>query len=279
MQRVEHSFNIEIATKYGIHIAILLKNIYFWISKNRANEKHYHEGKYWTYNSQKAFAELFPYLNERQVKYTLEKMKKDDLIIVGNFNENPYDKTCWYSLTEKALILLGENKKTAETPENIDETKLSNREDKTEYIDETKLSNRQDNFVSSYNDTDNKPYVKPIKKEEPQKKSQNSYEKIIDTYTDDPHLKETILEFIKMRKLKKNPPTDNALELIFKKLDKLSDSISGKIEILEQSIVNGYQGVFELKQDYKPQYGKQNKEPTGMDALKELADEWGVQLP
>lgn len=64
-----------------------------------------------------------------------------------------------------------------------------------------------------------------------------------------------------MRKLKKNPPTDNALELIFKKLDKLSDSISGKIEILEQSIVNGYQGVFELKQDYKPQYGKQN-EPT-----------------
>jgi len=33
------------------------------------------------------------------------------------------------------------------------------------------------------------------------------------------------------------------------------------------------------KQDYKPQYGKQNKEPTGMDALKELADEWGVQLP
>lgn len=117
------------------------------------------------------------------------------------------------------------------------------------------------------------------KKEEPQKKSQNSYEKIIDIYTDDPKLKETILEFIKMRKLKKNPPTDNALELIFKKLDKLSDSISGKIEILEQSIVNGYQGVFELKQDYKPQYGKQNKEPTGMDALKELADEWGVQLP
>jgi hypothetical protein len=33
------------------------------------------------------------------------------------------------------------------------------------------------------------------------------------------------------------------------------------------------------KQDFKPQYGKQNKEPTGMDALKELADEWGVQLP
>lgn len=98
-------------------------------------------------------------------------------------------------------------------------------------------------------------------KEEPQPKIKNTYKQIIDTYTDDPHLKETILEFIKMRKLKKNPPTDNALELIFKKLDKLSDSISGKIEILEQSIVNGYQGVFELKQDYKPQYGKQN-EPT-----------------
>jgi len=118
-----------------------------------------------------------------------------------------------------------------------------------------------------------------IKKEEPQKKSSNSYEKIIDTYTDNPNLKETILEFIKMRKLKKKPPTDKALALILKKLDKLSNTTSGKIEILEQSIIRCYEDVFEIKQDYKSQYGKQNKEPTGMDALKELADEWGVQLP
>lgn len=112
-----------------------------------------------------------------------------------------------------------------------------------------------------------------IKKEEPQKKPLNKYEQIIDTYTDDPKLKETILEFIKMRKLKKNPPTDNALVLIFKKLDKLSNNISGKIEILEQSIVNGYQGVFKLKQDFQ-----QQKPPNVNDAFDELASELGMKF-
>ena len=36
---MEHSFNIELAKEYGILEAILLKNIWFWIEKNRANEK------------------------------------------------------------------------------------------------------------------------------------------------------------------------------------------------------------------------------------------------
>ena len=36
---MEHSFNIELAKEYGILEAILLKNIWFWIEKKRANEK------------------------------------------------------------------------------------------------------------------------------------------------------------------------------------------------------------------------------------------------
>ena len=64
-----------------------------------------------------------------------------------------------------------------------------------------------------------------------------------------------------MRKLKKKPPTDNALSLILKKLDKLSNTTSGKIEILEQSIIRCYEDVFEIKQDYKQQYSYKQTEP------------------
>lgn len=45
-----HNFDINIAEKYGINAAIILQNMYYWIEKNRANEKHFHDGYYWTYN-------------------------------------------------------------------------------------------------------------------------------------------------------------------------------------------------------------------------------------
>ena len=69
-----HSFDVNIAKKYGVHEAILLNHLNFWIEKNRANDRHYYDGYYWTYSTKKAFAELFPYLTERQVGSVLEKL-------------------------------------------------------------------------------------------------------------------------------------------------------------------------------------------------------------
>lgn len=103
---MEHSFDIEIAKKYDIHTAILLKNLYFWIEKNRANGKHFYDGYYWTYNSKKAFAELFPYMTERQIDYTINKMEKAGLIIKGNYNKIAYDRTCWYAITKLGYSIL-----------------------------------------------------------------------------------------------------------------------------------------------------------------------------
>lgn len=103
---MEHSFDTEIATEYGIECAILLKNIYFWIEKNRANEKHFHDGNYWTYNSIKAFTELFPYISEKKARNALKKLENNGLIITGNYNKLSYDRTTWYAVTDKGKSLL-----------------------------------------------------------------------------------------------------------------------------------------------------------------------------
>ena len=58
-----HQFDTEIAKEYGVDIAIVVSNIAFWLQKNKANGKHIHDGKVWTYNSTKAFKELFPCLD------------------------------------------------------------------------------------------------------------------------------------------------------------------------------------------------------------------------
>ena len=54
-----------------------------------------------------------------------------------------------------------------------------------------------------------------------------------------------------MRINKKSKPTNRALELIFKKLDKFSISAPEKIKILEQSILNNWTDIYELKEEKK----------------------------
>lgn len=103
---MEHSFDIEIAQVYGIEAAIILKHLHFWIQKNEANDDNYFEGKYWTYNSIKAFADLFPYMTEKKIRSTLIKMEDQELIVTGNFNKSQYDRTKWYALTDKAYSIL-----------------------------------------------------------------------------------------------------------------------------------------------------------------------------
>lgn len=104
---MEHSFNVEAAKMIGIEGAILLKNIWWWCEKNAANEQNIHDGKAWTYNSIKAFGELFPYMTEKTIRNALKKMEKAGLIETGNYNKSAYDRTLWYSITEAGKNLLG----------------------------------------------------------------------------------------------------------------------------------------------------------------------------
>lgn len=103
---MEHHFNIEIATRYGILEAVILNNFYFWIKKNEANDKNFHDGYYWTYNSAKALHKLFPYASERKIRNAIKMLEDEGLIITGNYNQSAYDRTMWYALTENAISIL-----------------------------------------------------------------------------------------------------------------------------------------------------------------------------
>lgn len=95
-----HMFDIDIATRYGINAAVLFQNIAFWCNHSRANGTNYHDGLYWTYNSVKAFQELFPYLGKSQISSALQKLLDEGLIVKGNYNKVAYDRTAWYAVTE-----------------------------------------------------------------------------------------------------------------------------------------------------------------------------------
>lgn len=86
-----------------------------------------------------------------------------------------------------------------------------------------------------------------IKKERKKAAAGSSYDKIVSSYTDNEELKQALYEFIKMRKLIKKPLTDYALQRITSKLDSMTTDDGKKVAILNQSICNNWQGIFELK--------------------------------
>lgn len=100
---------------------------------------------------------------------------------------------------------------------------------------------------SSDHNIDNNNIDYKIVKKERKKAAKSSYEEILDSKELDPKLKAALIEFIKMRKLSKKPPTDYALELLIKRLFKLSSNTQEQIEIVEQSTLNNWQSFFPLK--------------------------------
>jgi hypothetical protein len=158
---MNHSFDIEIAAKYGINAAILLENIGFWVKQNEANNKNCYDGCYWTFNSWRAYAEMFPYLTQRQIQYALQKLVDEELIKTGNFNKAAYDRTKWYTLTEKGKKVV----RYFDTPKTLEQN-VECIEQNVECIEQncrmhsTKSDNPLDNNVQPIPDIN--PVINPV---------------------------------------------------------------------------------------------------------------------
>ena len=85
-------------------------------------------------------------------------------------------------------------------------------------------------------------------------------------------LKNTLLDFIEFRTKTKAPLTQKALELMLKKLDSIAGNEQEKIEIINQSIMNGWKGIFPLNNKSNPSspkiFGK-GKEQEYLDSIGE----------
>lgn len=167
---MNHSFNTTVAELYGLTEAIILENIYFWCKKNEANKK-LMNGEPWTYNSVKAFNEIFSYLSPSSISRALKNLETKGLVKIGCFNSNSYDRTKWYCITEKTKEFYEPKKEIVkEEPAKQDSTicqneksicqneKWNNQNEKS--ISENDESNSQKTKMNITDiNTDNKPDV------------------------------------------------------------------------------------------------------------------------
>ena len=106
---------------------------------------------------------------------------------------------------------------------------------------------------------------KPQKNTNNNDNNDNNENKII--YNADPALNQAIIEFVEFRKKIKKPMTEHAVDLMVKKLQKMTPDIGKQIEIINQSIMNGWQGIFPLKEEQQPKQQKKS-------GRKEAVPEW-----
>lgn len=148
---------------------------------------------------------------------------------------------------------------------------------------ETKGNTEIDIEIDKEIDIDKEDKKKEVKKETKKvskKVKTESFDSIIDSYTQSKDLKNALLEFVKMRQRIKKPMTNYALTLLTKKLDRMTASEDVKLEILNQSIVNGWQDIYELKQSRKEgtTNAKHVGSNTGTDATPERGIGWNRVL-
>jgi len=194
---MNHSFNVEIATKYGIEAAVLIENIAFWVNRNAANRKHFHDGYYWTYNSAKAYSELFPYINQRKIARVLLDLENAGMIKSAYLNENKYNRTKWFTITEKALkyfinqngetafvILSNGNDDMSNAECDFDKSTLSdiNLTDINTSINHSERTETIDNTYPTKDETKQNIQLEQLKQKYPQKKNelQELYEIIVE---------------------------------------------------------------------------------------------------
>lgn len=95
---LHHSFDIQLAAKYGVEEAILLHHFMHWIDINERAGRNQKDGKTWTYQTRKSIAEHFPYWTEDKVRRLTDKLVAQKILIKGNFNKMKFDHTIWYTI-------------------------------------------------------------------------------------------------------------------------------------------------------------------------------------
>ena len=86
--------NKTLTRELELNEVLVLQQINYWIEINKKLRKNYHDRKYWTYNSIRAWQKNnFDYMSFDTVKRTFSKLEKAGYLLVGNYNKDLRDKT------------------------------------------------------------------------------------------------------------------------------------------------------------------------------------------
>lgn len=91
-----------LAEKVGLNESIVLQQLHYWLM----DSKHFHDDHKWIYNTYSDWKKQFPFWSDKTIRRTITKLENEGLIISGNYNKLPIDKTKWYRINYEQLEIV-----------------------------------------------------------------------------------------------------------------------------------------------------------------------------
>lgn len=144
-------FDGAVAEMYGVDGAVFISRLQFWIEKNAANDRHYHEGRYWTYNSLRAMEKLFPFWSRRQIERIVKNLKDKGVLLTANYARDSYDRTLFYALDESKLPISPFGGDLSPNGEMINEQLKTHIREEEDKANKSEISNKPQQLADRYN--------------------------------------------------------------------------------------------------------------------------------
>lgn len=114
------------AMEVGVECGIVYHKLCAWVKHNINNERNFHDGYHWTYNSAKAFEKDFPFFSPQKIGRLLNKLEDAGYIKKGNYNKTPFDRTCWYACPLFEDEYLGKEKTRSDNGQGVNKSANDN---------------------------------------------------------------------------------------------------------------------------------------------------------
>lgn len=239
----EYHFNGELAQKYGVDEAVFLHALAFWVAKNQANGKHFHDGRTWTYNTRAAWVKLFPFWSAKQVRRITDHLVEEKAVLTGNFSEDKADRTLWYAMADHILETYGLLAPT------ICPNGQMHLPERAQPIAQTGKCNKET--------VTNQLYIPPTPQGDVRKKQgvPTKIKAILDDYAgEDMALAQALGDLMEIRAAKKAVNSDAAVRRLLNRLDKFSGGDrKRKLALLEEAVMNSWKTVYLPRGETPPQ--------------------------
>lgn len=119
---MRYSLEGELAKKYGIAEAFLLSYFQYYIeaAEKKQDPAKFHDGRYWTYASVREIERNMDFLKRGSIHNALKNLKECGLLLTGVFNKYAWDKTVWYTFSDRGREEVMSCPKSGQGVQNLD---------------------------------------------------------------------------------------------------------------------------------------------------------------
>jgi len=261
-----------LAMAIGLNEAIFLQQLHYWLGAS----KNFKDGKKWIYNTYDEWILQLKYMSLSTLKRTVKSLKSQNLIIVSNFDSKRSNQVNYYSINYDVLSIIEQN--ISQAIDSIDSVKMNqsigsnwtNALGQNEPMDSVKMNQ------SSLGQNDTLLYTREYQEttqEITHKKAKTKFSLDEASLIELPDgvSRELWVGYIEMRFSMNKKPTQKAVELAIKDLEKWGADKAN--QSLKNSITSNWIGLFEPKQavqTYTRAYSQQSQASTRMSEIQAL---------